>query len=133
MDKFILLKQLRPKKQEIKRLWLQVEEIDTRLEHCTSKYTNSARSTAENNLTEILLDKKAKALERIKYLEESSAEAEAIISECEDVLIRLWMEYHFIDGLSWGQSAVRSGSGITGNGARMSVVRYLGKITEGGY
>ena len=133
MDKFILLKQLRPKKQEIKRLWLQVEEIDTRLEHCTSKYTNSARSTAENNLTEILLDKKAKALERIKYLEESSAEAEAIISECEDVLIRLWMEYHFIDGLSCGQSAVRSGSGITGNGARMSVVRYLERITEGGY
>ena len=128
MDKFILLKQLRPKKQEIKRLWYQIEEIDTRLEHCTSQLTYSARSTAENNIKEILLDKKDKILERISYLEESSAEAEAIISECEDVLVRLWMEFHFIDGLSWGQSAVRSGSGITGNGARMSVVRYLGRL-----
>lgn len=128
MDKFITLKQLRPKKQEIRRLWYEVEDIDTRLEHCTSKLTNTARSTAENDIKEILLDKKAKALERIRYLEESSAEAEAIITECEDVLVRLWMELHFIDGLSWGQSAIRSGSGITGNGARMSVVRYLGRL-----
>ena len=128
MDKFILLKQLKPKKQEIKRLWYQIEEIDARLEHCTSKLTNSARSTAEHNIMEILLDRKAKALERISYLEESSAEAEAIISDCEDVLVKLWMELHFIDGLSWGQSAVRSGSGITGNGARMSVVRYLRRL-----
>lgn len=128
MDKFITLKQLRPKKQEIRRLWYEVEDIDTRLEHCTSNLSNTARSTAENNIKEILLDKKAKALERIKYLEESCAEAEEIITECEDVLVRLWMELHFIDGLSWGQSAIRSGSGITGNGARMSVVRYLGRL-----
>ena len=130
MDTFILLKQLRPKKQEIRRLWDAIENINTQLENCTSKLTDTPHSTAERYVTEMLLDKKTKHLERIRFLEESCAEADAIIEECEDVLTRLWMELHFVDGLSWGQSAARSGSGITGNGARMCVVRYCKRMDD---
>lgn len=122
------LKQLRPKKRRIVTLWLTIEDINAKLEHCTSNNTGLPRSTAERNVTEALLDKKAKAYEEIQALALECREGEEIIERCDDVLVKTWMEYHFDKGFSWDQSARKSGSGITGNGARMSVERYLRRL-----
>ena len=122
------LKELSGIKRRIAKLWSDIEDIDTKLEHCTGNTSGLPRSTAEKYVTESLLDKKDKLYQEIKENENKCSTAKGIIEDCEDVLIKTWMEYHYEKGFSWNQSARKSGSGISGNGARMSVERYLRRL-----
>ena len=69
----------------------------------------------------ILLERQKESLEDMVF------EAEHFIASLPDSKIRMLLTLRFIEGLEWNEAAKRTYKKMTGDSARMSVVRFFGR------
>ena len=76
------------------------------------------------------MDEKKMILFKLEEIQIERRKLEYYIESITEPKIRVYMQYRYLDGLSWQQVANHSGNDITDDGARKSVERYLKEERE---
>lgn len=88
-------------------------------------YDGMPKSSSGKNKTESLVAEKLYLQERLEKLNMERVQREEYISRIPDFHIRLIVELHFVDKLTWRQVAQRIGGNNTPDSVRMLCKRYM--------
>ena len=114
---------------EIKRDREEIAEIETKLTHITQVLSDMPKGTPQRDRIDEMIDDLA---ERDNLLHEKIAKAEKerniilqYINSIDDSLIRLIIQYRYINLLTWTKVAYFVGGNNTPDGVRMLSDRYI--------
>ena len=114
----------------IERNKIRLAEISARLDPASSDFSGMPRSGNTRNTTDTLalyVDLKTEIESQQREYLQKQIEIEHFLRSIDDLHIRRIIAYHFIDRLTWRQTAQRIGGGNTAGGIKMALYRYLDK------
>lgn len=121
-------------KKLIERNEIRLAEISARLDPGSMDFSGMPRSGSTRNTT---ADNLALYVDLKNIIEEQQSEylrkqieIERFIGTVDDLFMHCIISYHFIDNLTWQQTAQKIGGGNTKDSVRMACNRYLEQLSK---
>lgn len=116
-------------KKLIKRTEARIAEVEALLDPASTKFSGMPRSPTSRNVTAAemaqLIDLKNELeAQKLEYVAKET-EIEQFIHNIDDFHVKLIVSYHFVDMLTWRQTAQKIGGGNSEDSVRMACERYL--------
>lgn len=106
-----------------------VEQLENEAQRVTTQLSDMPKGGGfQDRLSKLvaqIVDEKKMILFKLEEVQIERRKLEYYISSIPDAKIRVYMQFRYMDGLSWVQVAHHAGNEVSDEGARIAVERFL--------